>query len=90
MEHICEVRMYRASKDCPNDHGITHSCESCRIGCFKVARFRNPNFGVTSETVGENRWWMYQYNYAEWLCADHYDEVMEEKSEYEELYSEED
>jgi len=89
--HYCEINIYRAEKDCPNDHGIHPSgCdEDCRIGCNRVARFRNPNFSVHRGDIEDHKWWLYQYNYAEWLCAEHYDEVVEDKSVYNRLYEEE-
>ncbi len=65
---------------CHNGHRLgTDGCEDCRIGCFKPARFRNPNYDP------EGKMSFGVYNYAEWLCAQHYDEVMSDKSE-EEIY----
>lgn len=79
--------MYRAAVDCPHDHGIELECENCRIGCFRPARFKNPNFGRAEAEGDPDKWWLYAYSYAEWLCAEHYDEVMDRS---EESYSEED
>src|SRR5574337_106633 len=63
----CGVRSYRAARDCQNGHGsLVHDCEECRIGCFEPGRFKNPFYPDGP-----------MFNYAEYLCAEHYDEVMD-------------
>jgi hypothetical protein len=76
--HVCQDRPLGAE-----------GCDDCRIGCFKPARFRNPNFGRKGAEDTFGKWWLFQYSYAEWLCAQHYDEVVADKSDYEEWYGEE-
>ena len=69
-EHYCDVQIFKGPCDCKI------SCEKCRIGCFKPAKFRNPSYdpdGLVKGTI---------YNYAEWLCASHWDEAVAYKEEY--------
>jgi hypothetical protein len=85
MAHTCGVRMYRASEKCRDKHGVgPGDCATCRIGCFKEARWLNPWFG--KDYPDEEHWWRNPYSYAEWLCAEHYDEAVETLKEYEDLY----
>jgi hypothetical protein len=69
-EHFCDVQIFKGPCDC------SVSCEKCRIGCFKLAKFRNPSYdpgGLVKGTI---------YNYAEFVCADHYDEAVAYKAGY--------
>jgi hypothetical protein len=83
-ERTCGVRIYKCGPGCRPHSPTGDTGEKCRIGCFKPARFLNPNFGVDSDDDVFDHWWKYEYNYAEYLCAEHYDEVMRDKSENEE------
>jgi hypothetical protein len=70
-EHRCEVREFRSSPNCSRctDKAVwDHECPLCRIGCFAVAMFENPCYDPSGQGKGI-------YNYAMWLCAEHYDEV---------------
>ena len=75
----CEVRMYRGPCDCKN------ACERCRIGCHRPARHKNPFFG---KDYGEDRWFRGCFNYAEYLCAECYDQMVSDLRRFEEMYRE--
>jgi hypothetical protein len=77
--------MYRGSCDRCGQAG----CDNCRIGCWNLARHRNPFFGKDfGGEEGLKRWWRGGYNYAEWLCAECYDRIVSEAKEFEEMYRE--
>jgi hypothetical protein len=63
----CGVRMFKGPCEC------SLGCADCRIGCFAPARHRNPFYGTDFHS--EFCWWRGGYNYAEFLCAEHYDMV---------------
>jgi hypothetical protein len=84
MGETCGVRIYRARADSKCDHEFVCGCEKCRIGCYKPARWRNPWFG--KDYPDEDHWWRNPYSYAEFLCAEHYDDATDTLKEYEELY----
>jgi hypothetical protein len=87
-DRTCEVRMYRVNERCRKNHGVNPGdCQTCRIGCFKPARWLNPYFG--SDVPDERFWWRNPFNYAQYLCADCYDSMMEELKDYEEMFGEE-
>ncbi len=73
MEHYCGVRSYRVRQDCQRclDAEFPRDCEHCRCGCFEIARFKNPNYSLDGGPTSKG-----MYNYADWLCADHYDDVI--------------
>lgn len=68
MDALCGVRCYRAAVNCERADHPEHleRREDCRIGCFNPARFRNPEYPDGG-----------YYNYTEWLCAEHYDHVVD-------------
>lgn len=69
-ERLCEVRCYRGPcvEAPPAGSGRLHGgCDKCRVGCFEPGRFKNPLFSPLGGP----------YNYAEWLCAPHYDKVVD-------------
>ena len=65
-DRYCDVRIWRPAIYCNEDnHPNSEYCwDKCRIGCLAPAKFKNP-------TYPDGR-----YGYAEWLCAECYDEVM--------------
>jgi hypothetical protein len=69
----CDVRIYQGPCDC------NVACERCCIGCNRPARHKNPFFGVNFNLgrswVEGCVWWQTKYSYAEYLCAEHYDEM---------------
>lgn len=71
MDRRCEVRQWHHDPDCELCKAVFDGdCPSCRTGCFSAAKFRNPLHDGDGTGLGI-------YNYAEWLCAEHYDEVMD-------------
>jgi len=74
--------MYKGPCDCEV------SCNRCRIGCFKPARHKNPFFG--KEFYSDKCWWRACYSYAEDLCAECYDHMVDEVVGMEEAFSGED
>jgi hypothetical protein len=76
----CGVRIYGPRI---KFHCCEHGCENCRIGCFAPARYRNPFFG--KEFWDERYWWRGMYSGIEYLCAEHYDEMVSELKEEEDL-----
>jgi hypothetical protein len=71
----CGVRVYKGPCGCG------HGCDDCRIGCFAPARYRNPFYNT--DFGDEHHWWRGGYNYAEFLCAEHYDDMAEEAKAWE-------
>jgi epoxyqueuosine reductase QueG len=85
MNRYCDVRIYGPDCSyCGNNFDYIHTimvvnphvpytgnkvygCTKCQIGCGALARFKNPNCPDIEA----------QYNYAEMLCAEHYDEVLD-------------
>src|ERR1700675_3823046 len=76
----CEVRMYKGR--CPRD--CDHGCGHCQIGCNNPARHKNPFFD--KEFGSEDYWWRGMYSYAEWLCAECYDQMVSHAKEFEEIH----
>lgn len=74
MDSVCGVRVHGYPGPVPA--GTVLACpagetpgiagDTKRIGCFNPARFRNPEYPGGG-----------YFNYAQWLCAGHYDEVMD-------------
>ena len=91
MSKTCQVRIWRGDADrrCQYAGDCVAGCnKGCRIGCNRPARFKNPFFG--KETPDEAHWWRNPYNYAEYLCAECYDNALSDLEEWEELYGEAD
>lgn len=78
----CGVRVFNGPCGCG------HGCERCQIGCFAPARYRNPFYGTDFAT--EDCWWRGGYNYAEFLCDEHYDDMVADAKNWEKAFSEED
>lgn len=79
----CGVQIYKGPCDCKI------SCERCRIGCYRLARFKNPFFG--SQSWSEDYWWRNCcYRYAEYLCAECYDGMVSIVREMEDGHREDD
>lgn len=66
---------------------MSRGCDHCRIGCFNDARMRNLFFGKEFG-ADENYWWRGMYSHCEWLCAEHYDDMVDTSKEMEEMYRE--
>jgi len=63
---------YGPAVNCPNFTGYVpgepvHTCDRCENPCSKPAHFENPYYGPHGG----------YFNYAKWLCAEHYDEAIE-------------
>ena len=80
----CEVRMFRGP--CPRE--CKFGCERCQIGCFRPAAYRNPFYNT--DFGDEVCWWRGGYNYAEYLCAQCYDEMVADAREWERAFREQD
>ena len=89
LDKTCGVRMFKGPCDCEI------SCNRCRIGCFRPARYKNPFFDkVYSGNRYSNNQWRVCYSYAEYLCAECYDimvsrlrveeDTLREEDDYEE------
>ena len=78
----CGVRMFKGPCGCG------FGCEDCQIGCFAPARYRNPFFNT--DFSNDTCWWRGGYNYAEFLCGEHYDDMVADAKEYEEAFRDED
>jgi hypothetical protein len=94
-DRICEVNMFR-SRGMESTWGMLYEprvSEKNRIGCFNPARWLNPFYdpdGTKFRSVWDDNPDLSLpvtggYNYAQWLCTDHYDEVMSGVKEDEEL-----
>ena len=72
----CGVRMYKGPCVCKM------GCDRCQIGCFRPARYRNPFYNTDFST--DIHWWRGGYNYAEFLCDECYDGMIEDAKAWEE------
>lgn len=88
MDKTCGVRIFKgACLHCgTGTYNISRGCDHCRIGCFNPARMRNPFFGIERDW-SEDYWWRGMYSHVEWMCAEHYDEMIAEMRDMEEMYA---
>ena len=84
MDKTCGVRVMKGV--CPVKEQRCGGCDDCIIGCFNPARMRNPFFG-TDFANPISYWWRGMYSDIEWLCAEHYDGMIAEMREMEEMYA---
>ena len=100
-ERICEVNMYRGTGEFLGQdwtdgmHGPMSNVrsEKNKIGCFNPARWLNPFYdpeGTRFRSVWDDDSDVSLpitggYNYAQWLCTEHYDEVIVMAKEDEEI-----
>jgi hypothetical protein len=79
----CGVRIFgpRAQHHC-----CEHGCDKCQVGCFNPARYKNPFFGGKFYADDHHYWWRWCYSYTEFLCAEHYDDMVDEMKGMEDFY----
>jgi hypothetical protein len=81
-ERYCEVNIYAGYGThlgtVPPINHTDDEEEHHRVGCNNPARFENPFYGMTAAN-----WCERPFNYARWLCAEHYDEALWRAKEWE-------
>lgn len=91
MNRICGVSIWKGdgTTACQRAGECVTGCTyGCRVGCYNLARFKNPFYNIKiHDAVVEHYWWRYMYSHVEWLCAECYDDMIKEGRYFEEIMS---